>query len=188
MVKGFWNKWKSGLSCSVFHQELKNTHRNQNHRSNTVKGLSVFCSLEQEYQRHKTLIQQTVTVPRVRHFYELFMDRENASHPHGSSEIYAYQEYWFDFLTVQTEPRCQTDMCDKALLQQQTRARGAHELTWVMTTGFSFKMGSCSKSWAKLSVPSPPKPLANAVMAGKTALGRSSHFTKPSMNPVRKEL
>lgn len=108
---------------------------------------------------------------------------------HKAAEKYMHiRNIDFTSLTVQIELQLQTHTYDKSLLQKQTRARRTYELTWVTTTGFSFKIGSFSKIWAKVSVPSPPKPLANAVMAGKTASGRSSHFTKSSMNSILKEL
>lgn len=99
IAMGLWNKWKSGLLCSVFHQNLQNARVNQNHCNNSVrvKSLTVLCSVEQRYQRHKMLIQQTVTVPCAHRFHELLMDRETASHPHSYSEIYACQKYWFYF-------------------------------------------------------------------------------------------
>lgn len=58
----------------------------------------------------------------------------------------------------------------------------------MITNGSSFKMGSFNKIGANTSAPSPPRPLAKAVMVGRTASGNSSHFTRPVTNSVQKEL
>lgn len=164
---------------------IKNTARVQS------KQKGWWFSVEQRRQRQN--VNSAGTASHGHHFRELLMDRESASH----TEIHTRtRNPSFTSLTVQAELPLQTDTqeksslqkANKSSLQKQTRARATRGLTWIMTTGLSFKMGSFSKSWAKVSVPSPPKPLANAVMAGKTASGRSSHFTKPSMNSVLKEL
>lgn len=64
----------------------------------------------------------------------------------------------------------------------------APRCTWVISDGSPFRMGSFSKISANMSVPSPPRPLAKAVMVGRTASDSSSHFTRPAMNSVQKEL
>ena len=39
-----------------------------------------------------------------------------------------------------------------------------------------------------MSAPSPPRPLAKAIMVGRTVSDRCSHFTRPVTNSVQKEL
>lgn len=39
-----------------------------------------------------------------------------------------------------------------------------------------------------MSAPSPPRPLAKAVMVGRTASDNSSHFARPVTNSMQKEL